>query len=101
MENLTTIKTLLKQGNFMMKLDLKDKYLTVAMNPQSQKYLRFIRKGKAYQFKALPLTWTFIAPLVFMKVLKPIAAFLRKQGIRLILYLDDMVIIGSSAQETM
>ena len=40
----------------MMKLDLKDKYLTVAMNPQSQKYLRFIRKGKAYQFKALPLT---------------------------------------------
>ena len=36
-----------------------------------------------------------------MKVLKPIAAFLRKQGIRLILYLDDMVIIGFSAQEIM
>ena len=84
----------------MTKLDLKDAYLTIAMNPQSQKFLRFIWKGKAYQFKALPFGLN-VAPLVFTELLKPIAAFLRKQGIRLILYLDDMLIIGSSAQETM
>ena len=100
MENLSSIKTLLKQGDFMTKLDLKDAYLTIAMNPQSQKFLRFIWKGKAYQFKALPFGLN-VAPLVFTKLLKPIAAFLRKQGVRLILYLDDMLIIGSSAQETM
>ena len=100
MENLSSIKTLLKQGDFMTKLNLKDAYLTIAMNPQSQKFLRFIWKGKTYQFKALPFGLN-VAPLVFTKLLKPIAAFLRKQGIRLILYLDDMRIIGSSAQETM
>ena len=54
MENLTSVKTLLKQGDFMTKLDLKDAYLTVAINPQSQRFLRFSWKGKAYQFKALP-----------------------------------------------
>ena len=37
MENLSSIKTLLKQGDFMTKLDLEDAYLTIAMNPQSQK----------------------------------------------------------------
>jgi hypothetical protein len=51
---------------------------------------------KAYQFKALP----FGLNVVFTKLLKPVAAFLRKRGIRLVLYLDDMLIIGSSVQET-
>ena len=74
----------------MTKLGLKDAYLTVAMSPQSQKFLRFIWKGKAYQFKALPFVLN-VAPLVFTKLLKPIAAFLREQGIRLILYLDGML----------
>ena len=83
----------------MTKLDLKDAYLTVAINPQSQKFIRFIWKNKAYQFKALPFGLN-VAPLVFTKLLKPVAAFLRKRGIRLVLYLDDMLIIGSSVQET-
>ena len=100
MENLTSVKTLLKQGDFMTTLDLKDAYLRVAINPQSQKFLRFNWKGKAYQFKALPFGLN-IAPLVFTKLLKPVAPFVRKQGIRHILYLDDMLIKGSSAQETM
>ena len=100
MENLTSVKTLLKQGDFMTNLDLKDAYLRVAINPQSQKFLCFNWKGKAYQFKALPFGLN-IAPLVFTKLLKPVAAFLRKQGICLILYLDDMLIKGSSAQEAM
>jgi hypothetical protein len=99
MENLSSIKSLLKQRDFMTKLDLKDAYLTVAINPQSQKFIRFIWKNKAYQFKALPFGLN-VAPLVFTKLLKPVAAFLRKRGIRLVLYLDDMLIIGSSVQET-
>jgi hypothetical protein len=32
--------------------------------------------------------------------MKPVAGFLRKRGIRLVLYLDDMLIIGSTPQET-
>jgi hypothetical protein len=51
---------------------------------------------KAYQFKDLP----FGLNVVFTKLLKPVAAFLRKRGIRLVLYLYDMLIIGSSVQET-
>ena len=36
---------------------------------------------------------------VFTKLLKPVAAFLRKRGVRMILYLDDFLILGSTYQE--
>ena len=76
MENLSSIKSLLRPGNFMTKLDLQDAHLTVAINPLSQKFLRFlIWKDKVYQFQALPFELN-VAPLVFTKLLKPVAAFL-------------------------
>ena len=99
MEHLTTVQSLLKQGHNLTKLDLKDAYLSGAIHPQSQKYLRFLWQKKAYQFRALP-SGLNIAPLVFTRLMKPVAGFLRKRGIRLVLYLDDMLIIGSTPQET-
>ncbi len=98
MEHLCSIKTLLQQGYYMTKLDLKDAYLSVPIHPDSQKYLRFLWKNKTYQFKALPFGLN-IAPIIFTRLMKPVAGFLRKRGVRLIVYLDDMLIIGASAEE--
>ena len=98
MEHLCSIKTLLQQGYYMTKLDLKDAYLSVPIHPDSQKYLRFLWKNKTYQFKALPFGLN-IAPMIFTRLMKPVAGFLRKRGVRLIVYLDDMLIIGASAEE--
>ena len=42
MENLAEIKSLLRQGHFVTKIDLKDAYFSVAIHPQSQKFLRFL-----------------------------------------------------------
>lgn len=36
------------------------------------------------------------APRIFTKILKPIISSLRKQGLRLVAYLDDILIIGNS-----
>ena len=44
MEHLSAIKTLLKSGHFVTKLDLKDAYLSVTVHPESQTFLRFIWK---------------------------------------------------------
>ena len=98
MEHLCSIKTLRQQGYYMTKLDLKDAYLSVPIHPDSQKYLRFLWKNKTYQFKALPFRLN-IAPMIFTRLMKPVAGFLRKRGVRLIVYLDDMLIIGASAEE--
>ena len=43
-----------QSGDWMTKLDLQDIYFTLAIDPQSQKFLRFIWKHKIYQFQALP-----------------------------------------------
>ena len=37
-------------------------------------------------------------PQVFTKVMKPVVAFLRERGIKLIIYLDDLLIISSSPE---
>jgi hypothetical protein len=37
--------------------------------------------------------------MIFTRLMKPVAGFLRKRGVRLIIYLDDILIIGPSAQE--
>ena len=99
MEHFSSIKTLLKPGHFMTKLDLKDAYLSVAVHPDCQKYLRFVWKNLTFQFRALPFGLN-IAPRVFTRLLKPVAAALRKRGARIVIYLDNILIIGSQIEET-
>ena len=38
------------------------------------------------------------APRVFTKLLKEVGAFLRKRGIRLVIYLDDLLILNSDKE---
>lgn len=63
-----------------------------------KKYLRFRYRCILYQFKALPFGLTS-APYVFTKLGKPILNYLRKKGIRVVVYLDDFLIFGVSRQE--
>lgn len=76
-------------------VDLKDAYLSVLVHESSRKFLRFIWKGACYQFKALPFGLCS-APRIFTKVLKPVAAFLRKKAIRVLIYLDDFLLLAAT-----
>lgn len=98
MENLGCVKTLLLPGDFMTNIDLKDAYLSVPVHETSRKFLRFLWKGKSYQFKALPFGLCS-APRIFTKVLKPVAAFLRRKAIRVLIYLDDFLLLAATVEE--
>ena len=98
MKNLSCLKTLLLPGDFMTNIDLKDAYLSVAVHEHSQKFLRFIWEEKCYQFKALPFGLCS-APRIFTKLLKPVAAFLGKKGIRVLIYLDDFLLLAQTKEE--
>ena len=54
MERLDSVKFLLKKGDWLVKLDLKDAYLLVPILPNHQKFLRFRWKGRHFQFRCLP-----------------------------------------------
>ena len=78
--------------------DLKDAYLSVPIHKDSQKFLQFLWRNKCYAFQGLCFGLN-TAPRIFTKLLKPVAPFLRKRDVRIILYLDDFLILGSTYQE--
>ena len=98
MEGIKTVKGLMKKGDWLAKLDLKDAYLSVPMSPVHTHLLRFQWQNQTYQFNTLPFGLSS-APYVFTKLLKPAVAILRRLGIRVVLYLDDMLIMANSKEE--
>ena len=98
MESLVMIKDLLQEGDWMGSIDLKDAYLSVTVCGEHRKLLRFSCMGTLYEFQSLPFGLCS-APRVFTKLLKPVLAMLRHQGIRLIMYLDDLLVMAQSKQE--
>ena len=71
--------------------------MTVPLRAQDQRYVQFSWDGKFFQFRTLCFGLS-IAPWAFTKLLKPIIAYLRALGVRLIVYLDDILIINSSKE---
>ena len=95
MEGIRVVKGLLRKNNWMVKLDLKDAYLSVPMSSPHRRLFRFNWRQQMWEFNCLPFGLNS-APYTFTKLLKPAVALLRKLGIRCILYLDDMLIMAQS-----
>ncbi|KAM4705063.1 LOW QUALITY PROTEIN: uncharacterized protein WCC33_009911 [Rhinophrynus dorsalis] len=93
MEGIHLLRDLLLPADWLMKIDLKDAYLTVPMDPSSQVFLRFLWQGQTWQFSCLPFGLSS-APWCFTKLLKPVIFFLRSRGVRLIIYLDDILLMS-------
>ena len=89
-EGLHLVPDLLQQRDWMVKMDLKDAYLQIPIHPDHQHLLQFIWGQKHFKFQCLPFGLSS-APRVFTKLLKPVVGFLRQIGLRLIVYLDDML----------
>ena len=98
MEGAHFLRDLLRPGDWMASIDLKDAYFSVTMAQQDRKLLRFSWQGQMYEFQCLPFGLSS-APRVFTKLLKPVTALLRQRGLRLILYLDDMLLMAQSKFE--
>ena len=93
MEGISTLRDLLRAGDWMVKVDLKDAYFTIPVHPQHQQYLRFTVDGNCYQFSCLPFGLS-CAPWTFTKIMKPLMGLLRAWGIRIVIYIDNMLILS-------
>ncbi|PFX11520.1 Retrovirus-related Pol polyprotein from transposon opus [Stylophora pistillata] len=95
MESILMVKDLLRKGDFLVKIDLKDAYLTVPIGEAHQKFLRFRWKDALLEFSCLPFGLAS-APRVFTKLLKPVWSLLKPRRTRLIAYLEDVLVMASS-----
>ncbi|XP_078616244.1 uncharacterized protein LOC144884664 [Branchiostoma floridae x Branchiostoma japonicum] len=98
MEGLQDLKSLIRPGDWMASLDIQDAYFHIPIHPSFRKLLRFQFQSRLWEFQVCPFGLNCI-PRAFTKITKPIIAVIRSQGIRIIIYLDDILILGTSAQE--
>ena len=97
METIQSVLLLVRQGDWMASIDLKEAYLQVPVHPASRHFLRFMFRGTVYQFKALCFGLS-MAPQVFTWVMAPVSAILHSLGIRMRRYLDDWLVQSSSRE---
>src|SRR6266511_729237 len=95
MESIDLVKSLVRRGDFMISIDLNQAFYHVPLSPQQRKFFAFDFMGRRYCFNCLPFGLT-ASPRIFMKILKPIIKLARQKGIRIVVYLDDILIMASS-----
>ncbi len=78
-------------------IDLKNAYFHVSIIPSHRKFLRFAFRGKAYQYRVLPFGLA-LSPRTFTKCVDANLATLRLQGIGILNYINDWLIIAQSEQ---
>ena len=98
MEGLDSVKHLLREGDWMVRLDLKDAYLTVPISEAHRQFLQFRWQGRAFQFVCMAFGLA-PAPRAFTKLLKPVMAFLRARGVRAVIYLDDILFLNQDPEK--
>ena len=65
--------------------------------PPRQEILRFRWQGKMYQFNCLPFGLSS-APWIFNKATKPVVTILRTLGMRIIIYIDNILVMAPSKE---
>ncbi|KAM9954719.1 hypothetical protein ACTFIW_003319 [Dictyostelium discoideum] len=98
MEGIKNLPSMVKQGYYMVKLDIKKAYLHVLVDPQYRDLFRFVWKGSHYSWKTMPFGLS-TAPRIFTMLLRPVLRMLRDINVSVIAYLDDLLIVGSTKEE--
>ena len=98
-EGLQNLRYLIQQrGYIMCKPDLEDGYYCVPLQESSRNYVRFCWSGNLNKFLCLCFSLG-PAPRIFTKLFKIPIGILRRINIRIVIYLDDMLLMGYSIEE--
>ncbi|KAL8610652.1 hypothetical protein ACOMHN_047221 [Nucella lapillus] len=97
MESTSSFRESIRSGDWAASIDLKDAYFHITLAQALRKYLRFVWRGRTFQFKALPFGLS-LAPFVFTKVCTEVASLARTRATRLRCYLDDWLILAETQE---
>ena len=80
------------------KLDLQAAFRHVRIHEDHQKYFGFTLNGKVYRYTCLPFGCSW-SPALYAKMLAPAIEAIRRAGIRIIWYVDDILIVTDTRAE--
>ncbi|XP_063804850.1 zinc finger protein 1 homolog [Pseudophryne corroboree] len=95
METLCSIILAMEPGDYIVSMDIQDAYLHIPIATLHQKFLRIAFVNLHYQCQALPFGLA-TAPRILTKVMAVMTAYLRRQGMLILPYLDDLLILANS-----
>ncbi len=87
----------IRSEDWFVTIDLKDAYFHISILPYRRKFLRFALGGRTYQYRVLPFCLA-LSPRTFTKYVDAALAPLCLQGIRIMNYIDDWLILAQSHQ---
>ena len=88
MENLQSDTRMMTQKCYMASVDLRHAYHSVSLDEECRKFLKFSWRDQLFQFTCFP-NGLASCPRYFTKLMKPVYASLRQQGLLSAVYIDD------------
>ena len=92
-EDINTVINLIKPKDFIVTADLKNGFFHIPVHPDQQELLGFAFQNKYYKWTVLPFGHC-CSPYFFCKVLRPVIAYLRSKGIKVVVYVDDFILLS-------
>ena len=99
MEGLHTVAQLLRRNDYITKIDISDFYHHFLLRRKDSKSMRFMWEGKKYECIGMPFGLA-PAPRLSTKLLAPAIRHLRRLGIRLSVYIDDIIVLARSIPQS-
>ena len=93
-EDIRTVKELIQPKDHMVTVDLENGFQHVPVHSDFQKYLGIAWKGYYYIWCSLPFGLN-ASPYFFNKVLRPVISYLRQCGLRVVVFVDDFLLMAS------
>ena len=95
MEGLHTVAQMLRRNDYMTKIDISDFYHHFLLQQQDSRYMRFMWEGVKYECIGMPFGLA-PAPRLATKLLAPVIRHLRRLGLRVSVYIDDIICLARS-----
>ena len=95
LEGYEVIKNMIRPGDYFVSIDLRDAYLMLTMHPEFWHYLCFDWLDTRWFYRCMPFGLTS-SPRIFTKIFKSVLIFLRKRGLRVSAWFDDIFLAASS-----
>ena len=95
MEGLNIVRDLLRPGMWLVKIDISKAFFQLPLASEHQDLVRISHRGRHYRHLVMP-QGSSLSPWTWTRIMKPVLKYLRSLGIRLVCYMDDILLLAET-----